>query len=114
MFRYIARGSLYKAIKTSVFTNDVARRIIREVLLGLCHIHEKGVIHRCDHSSSFHLRDIKADNILIDDNNNIKIADFGISLIDDHSSEDSSSNLGICPLLLVISRFILLDGSGAN
>lgn len=36
------------------------------------------------------ISDIKADNILIDDNNNIKIADFGISLANVNIKGDSS------------------------
>lgn len=42
--------------------------IIKETLKGLEYIHKAGLIHR----------DIKADNILISDNGDIKIADFGI------------------------------------
>ena len=36
------------------------------------------------------ISDIKADNILIDNNNNIKIADFGISLANINVNPDSS------------------------
>ena len=95
--RYISRGSLYKAIKQNVFSDSVTKRIIREVLLGLKEIHEKGIIHRYDRFLyMLWNRDIKADNILIDDNNNIKIADFGISMINNQSSEINETNYGSC------------------
>lgn len=43
--------------------------IFKQILIGLTFLHDKEILHR----------DIKPDNIILDRNNNIKIADFGLS-----------------------------------
>jgi len=50
---------------------DYAKYIFRQIMEGLMHIHQKGVLHR----------DIKLDNILLDGKGTVKIADFGVSRI---------------------------------
>ena len=40
------RGSLYTVLKSGLFDIEAARRIIREVLLGLDYLHQHGIIHR--------------------------------------------------------------------
>jgi len=52
---------------------DTATRIILDVLSGLKHAHEKGIIHR----------DIKPSNILLDANGRAKISDWGIAKFSD-------------------------------
>ena len=51
---------------------ELAKRILYEILVGLYYAHGKFIIHG----------DIKPDNILIGDTNNIVIADWGISQIE--------------------------------
>ncbi|NWY97893.1 HUNK kinase, partial [Loxia curvirostra] len=45
------------------------RRYIRQILSAVEHLHCQGIVHR----------DLKIENFLLDENNNIKIIDFGLS-----------------------------------
>ena len=52
-----------------------ASKILRETAEGLATAHAHGVVHR----------DIKPGNIMIDDRGRVKIADFGIAMVQDYS-----------------------------
>ncbi|CAG8755278.1 30706_t:CDS:2, partial [Racocetra persica] len=52
-----------------VMSVDEARRIFRDVVLGLEYLHHQGIIHR----------DIKPANLLLTADNVVKISDFGVS-----------------------------------
>uniref|UniRef100_K7G6N6 non-specific serine/threonine protein kinase n=1 Tax=Pelodiscus sinensis TaxID=13735 RepID=K7G6N6_PELSI len=46
-----------------------ARKYIRQLILAVEHLHRAGVVHR----------DLKIENLLLDEDNNIKLIDFGLS-----------------------------------
>lgn len=50
-------------------TEDEARYCFTEILIGIQYLHSKKIIYR----------DIKPENIMIDQDGNLKIADFGLS-----------------------------------
>ncbi|KAL6309535.1 kinase-like protein [Sparassis latifolia] len=66
-------------IKYDTFTEDVTRFYIAECVLAIEAVHHLGFIHR----------DIKPDNILIDQYGHIKLSDFGLST-GFHKQHDSS------------------------
>ncbi|OGV47553.1 MAG: hypothetical protein A2017_11300 [Lentisphaerae bacterium GWF2_44_16] len=69
VMEYIPGHSLSKFICGNFLTMSQKIDIIRQISLALCSIHEAGILHR----------DIKPGNILIGEDNNVKITDFGIS-----------------------------------
>ena len=53
----------------NLIEEDILYNIIKQICIGLKEIHNKNIIHR----------DIKPENIFLNENNDIKIGDFGIS-----------------------------------
>jgi serine/threonine protein kinase len=67
---YLAKGSIQKHLETKFISIQEAFKIISEALLGLEHSHNSNVLHR----------DIKPGNILLGDNGEAKLSDFGLAL----------------------------------
>lgn len=66
---YCAGGSVRTLLKAGVFEEKYIAVIVRETLLALLAVHKLGVIHR----------DLKAANILITNEGNVQVCDFGVA-----------------------------------
>ena len=76
---YVSGGSVGHLIRSyGRFPEDLIRYLTKQVLQGLTYIHSKGILHR----------DLKADNLLLENDGVCKISDFGIS----KKSKDIYSN----------------------
>lgn len=74
VLEYANRGDLHSELQNRKrlgkhFGNDEVWGILAQVLLGLRHIHARGIVHR----------DVKTMNLLLNDQGVIKLGDFGVS-----------------------------------
>ncbi|OWZ65450.1 hypothetical protein AYX15_03050 [Cryptococcus neoformans] len=69
IMEYCSGGSCSDLMKAGVFREEYIAILARELLRGLEYLHEEGKLHR----------DIKAANILLTANGDVKLADFGVS-----------------------------------
>ena len=73
MIMEYARGETLKSIiqKTGLIPDQRAIKIMSQILEGVGYAHQKGIVHR----------DLKPSNIMLDENDAVKIMDFGIAKV---------------------------------
>lgn len=93
-----ARRRLRKENKTIQMENHILY-IMHETLLGLQYIHENGQIHR----------DVKAGNVLLDFNGDVRIADFGVSgwLVNAGTQQEKAKTFVGTPCWMVRTLFVV-------
>ena len=70
MTEFVRNGELLDYLNTRPFSDPIIRYYIRQVLKTISFMRSRGISHR----------DIKLDNIALDDDFNIKVLDFGFAI----------------------------------
>lgn len=77
VFEYAKGRQLYDIIlKETRLSEDVARKYFRQIISAIDYIHKNCIVHR----------DLKIENIIIDQNDNVKLLDFGLANFFDNKS----------------------------
>ena len=87
-----------KLIKKSSLSETLLAYITKQILDGLLYVHQSKIIHM----------DIKQQNILIDENLNVKLADFSVSFSYEKFKENDKINLPLSGTSLYMSPEVLL------
>lgn len=71
VMEYCKGGELFNKVAKGKLKEDVARKYFQQLINAVDFCHSRGVYHR----------DLKPENLLLDDDENLKISDFGLSAL---------------------------------
>ncbi|KAL9684125.1 hypothetical protein QQ045_021559 [Rhodiola kirilowii] len=79
VLEYVNAGELFEIIESRGRLSEArGRRLFQQLVDAVSYCHDRGVYHR----------DLKLENVLIDNKGNLKISDFGLSALPQHFGED--------------------------
>lgn len=79
VLEYVTGGELFDRLASNGKLSEAeGRKLFQQLIDGVSYCHDKGVFHR----------DLKLENLLVDDRGNIKISDFGLSALPQHYRND--------------------------
>ena len=84
VIEYCPGGDLGSLIESGPLPEAKARAFLAEIVVGLEYLHHHDIIYR----------DLKPDNILLDTNSHVKLADFGIATNDNQKEQAISTLIG--------------------
>ncbi|KAI3997882.1 hypothetical protein MKX01_036784 [Papaver californicum] len=78
VMEYVRGGELFAKVAKGKLPEDTARKYFQQLISAVDFCHSRGVSHR----------DLKPENLLLDENENLKISDFGLSALPEHLRND--------------------------
>ncbi|KAM0872277.1 hypothetical protein ACQ4PT_038830 [Festuca glaucescens] len=78
VMEYVRGGELFSRVAKGRLKEDVARKYFQQVIGAIDFCHSRGVYHR----------DLKLENLLVDDTDNVKVSDFGLSAVRKSQRQD--------------------------
>lgn len=78
IMEYIKGGELFTKIAKGRLKEEYARKYFQQLISAIDYCHSRGVSHR----------DLKPENLLLDENENLKVTDFGLSALPEHLRQD--------------------------
>ncbi|KAJ7961109.1 Non-specific serine/threonine protein kinase [Quillaja saponaria] len=78
VMEYAKGGELFNKVAKGKLKEDVARRYFLQLISAVDYCHSRGVSHR----------DLKPENLLLDENENLKVSDFGLSALAESKHQD--------------------------
>lgn len=78
VMEYAKGGELFNKVVKGRLKVDVARKYFQQLISAVDYCHSRGVCHR----------DLKPENLLLDENENLKVSDFGLSALTESKRQD--------------------------
>ena len=78
VMEYVNGGELFAKVNNGKLTEDLARKYFQQLISAVDFCHSRGVTHR----------DLKPENLLLDQNEDLKVSDFGLSTLPEQRRAD--------------------------